>query len=104
MGPSPAPAPAPPAPSIVYGVAKAPSVQDLLRKQTASIRQHLEDAISNLSYNPRPPNSKVSPISGLALPILELLVETTSPKYLLVYFVEDNKEKVTLMAIQTIFV
>ena len=104
MGPSPAPAPAPPAPSIVYGVAKAPSVQDLLKKQTATIRQHLEDAIGALSYNPRPPSSRVSPISGLAVPVLELPVETTSPKYLLVYFVEDTKEKVTLMAIMPIFV
>ncbi len=101
MAPNPAPAPAaPPAAVIVYGVAKVPSVQDLLKKQTATMRQNLEDAIGALSYNPRPPNSQ--PVNGVpaAMGLMQWPVETTAPKYLLIYTVEDAKEKVTLIAIQ----
>lgn len=100
MAPSPAPAPLPPAPAIVYGVAKVNVVQDFLKKQPVTLRQGLEDAISSLSYLPRPPKS--GPMDGAppGFPLLQWPVETTNPKCTLVYLVDDAKEKVTLYAIQ----
>jgi hypothetical protein len=97
MAPNPAPALA--ATVVVYGVAKVALVQEFLKKQTATMRQNLEDAISALSYDPRPVDS--GPMVGVpaGMPLLQWPVNTTTPKYTLVYHIDDAKEKVTLIAI-----
>jgi mRNA-degrading endonuclease RelE of RelBE toxin-antitoxin system len=85
-------------PDILYGISKDPDVLDFVRGQPASLRDKINDAIDSLQANPRPQGHIPAIFSGF--PIIKLVISTTQPPYLLVYTVDDNKEKIYVIAVQ----
>lgn len=84
--------------AVLYGITKDPDVLDFLRGQTALLRDKINEAIDGLQSEPRPQGHVPAVFSGF--PIIKLVVETTHPPYLLVYTVDDNKEKIYVIAVQ----
>ena len=84
--------------AVLYGITKDPDVLTFLRGQPASLRDKLNDAIDNLQATPRPQGHVMANSGGF--PIVKLVVDTTQPHYLLVYTVDDNKEKIYIIAVQ----
>jgi hypothetical protein len=81
----------------VYSVMKYPPVIELIRSKGSAIRDIVNEMIDNLQFDPRPPGH--APMFRDS-PILKLLVEDTTPKYLLVYTVNDELARVEVIALQ----
>ena len=88
----------------LYGLAKTAQVQALLKQQPAALRQGLEAALTHISDNPHPAHSRLSPFALRATPVYELMVETTSPKFVVVYVVDDKRERVTVVGLEPVWV
>jgi hypothetical protein len=87
-----------PARSPVFAIVKVRTVQEFVKLQTAGARIQLEDAISALQYDPSPPDSRPYPDSPEAFGLMMLPVK--AHKLYLIYSIEREKEKITLIAIQ----
>ena len=84
--------------SVLYGIVKDPVVMAFLQSQPANTRDKINTVIDTLQTTPRPVGHIPALSSGV--PTIKVIVDTTNPNYYLVYVVDDNKEKVFIVAIQ----
>lgn len=87
-----------PAVAVLYGITKDPDVMLVLKNQPAATRDKINDIIDGLQSNPRPQG--YIPAASAGIPIIKVVVDSTNPHYYLIYMVDDEKEKVFIIAIQ----
>lgn len=87
----------PPSASLSYGISKAEDVQAFLKGQTASQRDHINDAIDNLQTNPKPAGFMEEAFGTSK--IFKVVIDTTQPPFLLVYLIDETKERVHIIAV-----
>lgn len=83
---------------VLYGITKDPVVMAFLQSQPAATRDNINAVIDRLQSDPRPQGH--IPALSAGFPIIKVIVDTTDPNYYLIYMVDDNKEKVFVVAIQ----
>ena len=84
--------------AVLYGISKDPVVMAFLQSQPAATRDKINLVIDNLQFDPKPQGH--IPAVSTGFPIIKVIIETTNPNYYLIYTVDDNKEKVFVIAIQ----
>ena len=83
---------------IHYGIIKDPDVKGFMSGLPILVRERLQDAIDTLETNPRPAGSETREIGGMSTTRLVVSMEQPPP-YLLVYYINDQKQHVYVIAI-----
>jgi hypothetical protein len=83
---------------LQYYGRKVDSVNDWIRKQPSRIRDLINDVIDSLCANPRPDGWKYN-IPDVKPPILEYIIRTSKPPYLIIYNLDDEERKFTVIAV-----
>ena len=80
-----------------YGVVKDEDVISFLRDRPASESLKLRDAIDELQHNPRPAAHTAA--NDFGIPLTKLVISSTRPNYILIYRIDDENDKVYVIAI-----
>jgi hypothetical protein len=78
-----------------YGIIKDPGLRASINALPSGIRDAINNVIDDLQFNPRPPGHEVTIVPE----IMNYVVGTTNPKYMLMYKVDDAGQKVFVLAI-----
>lgn len=87
-----------------YGLVKTPAAQAALAGLPAGRRAQLEDALAGLCAGPQPPESRRSALRLRGHKLYELPVQADPPSYLVMYAVNEPALRVTVVAVERLFV
>jgi hypothetical protein len=87
-----------------YGLVKPPAVQAALTLLPLEARVPIEDALAALSVDPRPAASQPSDAARRGENVLEQTVDAAGERWLVVYAVDDTAKRVTVVAVERVFV
>ena len=93
-----------PAAAGLYGLIKPPAVRSALAQLPREARVGVEAALAALSAEPRPAASQPSDAALRGQALLELPVEAAGERWLVVYAVDDTAQRVTVAAVERLFV
>lgn len=82
---------------VQYGIVKDPIAKLFLDNMAPKLKDAITNLIDELQFNPRPDGNQPTTVAGQ--PAIQLIVEHMTPKHILVYKVDEEKEKVFVMYI-----
>jgi hypothetical protein len=85
------------APAMQYAIVKDPFAIQMLKSLAPGVRDAINTAIDELQFNPHPPGHQPT-VSG-GHPALQLPVGSASPKHVVLYRVDEAKERIFVMFI-----
>jgi mRNA-degrading endonuclease RelE of RelBE toxin-antitoxin system len=80
-----------------YGIVQTPFARETIKHANASAQLPLMDAITDLQGNPRPEGHE--PADAYGEGYAAIVVRSTSPAYQIIYCVDDDTRRVTVIAI-----
>ncbi|MGD8969347.1 MAG: hypothetical protein PVI07_17725 [Anaerolineae bacterium] len=84
----------------LFGIVRDPRLMESMVGLPLLTRQKIDDEITGLQFNPRPPQSTAMTMSGMCILRKPVLVDEQQRKYHLVYLVDDEGEKVFVIALE----
>ena len=81
----------------LYGIVKDGDVKTFIQTMTSSQRDELNNVIDSLQDNPRPASATTVTYD---IKLMKLVVDRTRPNYTILYTVDEQRARVTIIAIQ----